>query len=113
MPNSIAPVPFAPTSPLVLSSPIPLSPLHPASPRRFQPLHRAGAGCKPVDLLPATLQDGDEQVAEWCVLLRVEGQMLAVAPRAAGVQDGKVGRRMPVGVPQVAPEQYLRVLQQV
>src|SRR5215204_3133498 len=67
----------------------------------FQASHGAGGGREAVSLQPHALEHGNEKIGQGVIMLRIEGEMLAVLEAASGEDRRHVGGDVSIRIPQV------------
>ena len=77
-----------------------------------QPGQRTLPTGKLIDFQPKVLQVVDEQIAEWCRLCRIEGQMLTVFKVTTGNNDRQVGIVVTRCIAETGTHQNGRLIQQ-
>ena len=80
--------------------------------RQIKSWNRAVAGAESVQVRAEALEELDEEVTEWRVLVGVEGQMLSVSKPAARADDWQIPVVMTTGVAEVAAEEHDRAVEQ-
>lgn len=85
----------------------PLGSKRPHNISRLDPGQRPRAAGKLVRFDAEVLKHGDEEIRHWRIVLRVEGEVLAVFETAAGEDEGEILVTVGVGVAEAAPVEDL------